>query len=719
MRQYEQPLPDPIEIDRQPGVGGQVLKTNDAFAIFDDCGNVQVAGSTLQGLFLDDTRFLSRLALTTEGKAPLFLSSTVTTEGSLFEADLTNPDLPDAGAPRLPRDSVHIRNALLLSDTALFQTLELTNYAMTRCGFHLELSFAADFIDLFELRGAKRARRGEYLPAQIRPAELVLGYRGLDHVERRTQIEFAPAPAQIVNDCAHWSIELEPGRTMRIEVAIHCLRGNRPALPGTATQAREAAKRRQAERDQSAARLETGNDPFDEWLARSSADLAMLITDTPEGPYPYAGVPWFSTAFGRDGLITALEYLWLDPSIAAGTLRYLAARQATEIDTRSQAQPGKILHETRRGEMAVLGEIPYGLYYGGLDTTPLFVMLADAYHARTGDLALIRELWPNIDAAAAWMADYGDADGDGFLEYHGGSDGGLVNQGWKDSGDAIFHRDGRLAEAPIAPVEVQAYAHAAGLGAARLARLLGFEQRAAEFESGAAALEARFDAAFWCEELGTYALALDRDKKQCQVRASNAGHVLFAGLAGDAHAKRVAELLLAPDSFSGWGVRTVAKGESRYNPMSYHNGSIWPHDNALIGIGLARYGLKDSLLRVMTGLFGTASATPLRRLPELFCGFARRAGAGPVGYPVACSPQAWSSAAVFALLGAAIGVAFDAEAGQVRFRDPVLPSWLPNLRISNLRLGDASIDLVLERRETGVTVQVRDRRGEIGVVSAD
>jgi glycogen debranching enzyme len=600
----------------------------------------------------------------------------------------------------------------VLADGALYQTLGLTNYAASDSSFELALAFGADFVDLFELRGTKRARRGSYLPPQIGPAELVLGYRGLDGLEHHTEIAFASKPTRIEADRARWQIDLPPLGKRTIQVEIRFVHGDRRARTNVAD-ARKQLDRREARHERTAAHVETGNVAFDAWVHRSRADLGMLVTETPQGPYPYAGVPWFSTAFGRDGIITALECLWLDPSIAAGTLRFLAANQATKHDDFAASEPGKILHETRKGEMAALREIPYGCYYGSIDSTPLFLMLADAYEARTGDLDLIRQIWPNIEAAAAWIGDYGDSDGDGFIEYGNRSDVGLTNQGWKDTGDAIFHRNGELANGPIALVEVQGYCHAAYLGTARLARLLGHAQRAAGYEQAAAALKQRFDAAFWCEELGTYAIALDRDKKQCKVRASNAGHVLFSGLATPERARQVADMLMSPQGFCGWGIRTVAEGEPRYNPMSYHNGGVWPHDNALIATGFARYGMAAEMNRVMTGIFGAATLLPLQRLPELFCGFPRRGEFGPVGYPVACLPQAWATASVFAFLGAALGISFDAERRQVKITNPVLPDWLPRVQISHLRLGGGSIDLAIERKGTSVAVQARGGDGRI------
>jgi glycogen debranching enzyme len=693
-----------------------VLKAGDAFAIFDNSGDIQARGLAAQGVVFEDTRYLSKLVLTIDEGAPLLLSSTVSAENAVLEADLTNTDLYDGGTLRLARDSVHIRKTVLLGVDVLFVTLELTNFAASRCGFQLDLAYAADFVDLFELRGSKRARHGEMLPPQRRKAGLALGYRGLDKVERRTLFDFTPAPRSVGDDRASWQVDLAAGAELTIQIEARFVPGERRRPKPSLAQTLSTARKRLAEREREAAHIETGNEGFDDWLARSRADLAMLITDTPEGPYPYAGIPWFSTAFGRDGLITALECLWLDPAVAAGTLRFLAARQATRVDPKADAQPGKILHETRKGEMAALGEIPYGCYYGSVDSTPLFVMLADAYHARTGDLDLIRKIWPNVEKAIAWIGKYGDADHDGFIEYGHQAKNGLVNQGWKDTGDAIFHRNGKLAKGPIALVEVQAYVYAAYRGAARLAGLLDETAHGSEYHAAADKLRRRFDAAFWCEELGTYALALDGDKRQCQIRTSNPGHVLLGGLASEERARQVAAMLMSEDFFSGWGIRTLAAGERRFNPMSYHNGSVWPHDNAVIAMGFANYGLKEPLVQAMTGLFGASLSMPFHRLPELFCGFARRPGYGPVAYPVACNPQAWASASVFAMLGAALGISFDAAARRVHFRNAILPPWLPRVRVSNLRLGDGSVDLLLERHDDALTVHVVDRHGEIEVV---
>jgi glycogen debranching enzyme len=709
----------PFYIPSTGGIAGQhsyVLKQGDSFAVLDAFGDIQAIGPALEGLFFEDTRYLGRLALTIDGLRPLLLSSTVTEDNAMLSSDLTNPDLVEGGRLRVPRDTVHILRSSVLGEDALFQVLELLNYGAAATRIRLGLIFDADFADMFEVRGTVRPRRGDRLADEHGPTGPALVYRGLDDVVRRTAFEFQPVPVTIAPHAMQWTVDLPPGATEVIRVAIRCSRD------GHATRARSyeaslvAAAGRVAARQARATELYGSNESFNDWVNRSRADLDMLVTETPQGLYAYAGIPWFSTAFGRDGIISALECLWLDPTLAAGTLRFLAANQATTLDPKADAEPGKILHETRKGEMAALGEVPFARYYGSIDSTPLFIMLAAAYHARTGDLDLIRAIWPNIEAALGWMAEFGDIDGDGFLEYSRQSLNGLVNQGWKDSADSIFHADGNLADAPIALAEVQAYAYAAYRGAAELATLLGEARRATVLIQKAERLRDNFEAAFWIEELGTYALALDGAKRPCRVRASNAGHVLFGGLADPQRAVRVAETLMGDDSFSQWGIRTVARGEARYNPLSYHDGSVWPHDNALIALGFARYGLRQPLLRLLTGMFDAALFLELRRLPELFCGFTRRPGAGPTAYPVACIPQAWSSAAVFAMLGATLGISFDAQARQIRFARPALPPWLNEIKLTNLCLGSAAADLVLRRSQDSVSLHVLGRRGEVDIV---
>lgn len=710
----------------------RTLKHGDTFLVLDHHGDAQALWETAEGLFHHDTRHLSRVVVSINGQRPLLLSSGVSDDNALLTVDMTNPDLPRGqGRPVLPRDTVHVRRVIVLGDGALHERLYVRNYAAEEVTIEIGLTHNADFADIFEVRGARRERRGQPLPVVNEGMSAVaFSYLGLDGIRRDTRVEYDPPPDAHRDGQATYVLRLAPGELRSLAVAVRCARSGAEATEGAPDTAAGddpgfdgwAARHRAwtAARLREVAHIHTSNEAFNDWLNRSRADLDMLCTNGPGGPFPYAGIPWFSTAFGRDSLITALQCLWLDPALASGVLRRLAALQATESDPASDAEPGKILHETRGGEMAATGEVPFRRYYGSVDATPLFVMLAAAHLERTGDRALARSLWPNIEAALGWMDRHGDRDGDGFIEYFRQTPEGLSNQGWKDSWDSVFHADGRLAEGPIALVEVQAYAYAAWRGAARIARALGREARAAELAARAEALRRRFDEAFWCEDLGTYALALDGEKRPCRVRSSNAGHALLTGIAPTERAVRVAAALLDPRSFCGWGVRTIAEGEARYNPMSYHNGSVWPHDNGLIALGLSRYDLREPLVRLLGGLFDAALWTDMKRLPELFCGFPRLPGQGPTSYPVACLPQAWASASAFAVLGALLGVAFRPQERQIRFLRPVLPPWLEVVRIENLRIGTASADVVLQRHEQGeVSLNLLRRRGrvEVAVIS--
>jgi glycogen debranching enzyme len=692
----------------------RTLKHGDTFGVFDHYGNIVPAEGSPEGIYHQDTRYLSGLQLLINGRRPLLLSSIVQDNNALLMADLTNPDFFDArGRLRLPKDTIHIVRAKFIWQARAYERLAVRNFDTKAHALRLTLQFQADFADLFEVRGHKRPARGQTSAAVQGPHALAFTYEALDGELSRTIVQFAPTPTRIDVAEAVFKLSLEPQQRMSLFVVVEC-DGGKPIRPGAERFFFSLREARRALRESSsrAAAVHTSNDIFNEALCRSVADLYMLITDTRCGPYPYAGIPWFCTAFGRDGIITAMQLLWLDPAIARGVLRFLAATQAKEPRPEADAEPGKILHETRRGEMARLGEVPFGLYYGSVDATPLFVMLAGMYYERTGDLDTVRTLWPHIQAALRWIDHWGDLDGDGFVEYAAKSERGLSNQGWKDSEDSVFHADGRLAEGPIALCEVQGYVFGAKRLAARLAGALGFGPLAESLRNEAAALQERFEAAFWCPELSTYALALDGAKRPCRVRSSNAGQVLLSGIASAERAELTARGLMDRDGFSGWGIRTLAQSETRYNPMSYHNGSVWPHDNALIALGFAQYGLSDHIARLFHGMFDAASYMDLRRLPELFCGFRRVPAKGPTFYPVACSPQAWASATPFAFLQASLGLSFDPAGARVRFRQPRLPDFLDQVVIRKLEVGDSQFDIMLRRYGGDVSVNVLDRRGD-------
>ncbi len=695
----------------------RVLKHGETFAVFDRYGDIEQVGLKELGIYHEGTRFLSRLTLSLGKDRPLLLSSTIKEDNALLAVDLTNPDVSLNGQVVVPRGTLHLFRCKFLWEGVCYERLRIWNYGLFPVEVSFSFQFDADFADIFEVRGLTRERRGQRLETVVEEGGIVLAYKGLDGLIRRTRLECSPRPKEVSGSEVHYEVRLQPKGKATFFLTVACeLAETPPPRPSYnmafkhATRALKHAKTQDCE-------IYTSNEQFNDWLNRSLADLHMMITDTPEGPYPYAGVPWFSTAFGRDGIITALECLWVNPWIARGVLAYLASTQATEVLPEQDAQPGKILHETRRGEMAALGEIPFGRYYGSVDATPLFVMLAGAYYERTGDLAFIESIWPHIERALAWIDTYGDMDGDGFVEYLRLSPKGLAHQGWKDSKDSVFHEDGTLAEGPIALCEVQGYVYAAKRMASELASALGHRERADELSHQAQALQERFEQVFWCEELSTYVLALDGKKRPCRVRTSNAGHCLFTGIANREHARRVTLTLLGSDSFSGWGIRTVAASEVRYNPMSYHNGSVWPHDNALIAYGMARYGFKEAALKILTGLFDASLFVDLHRLPELFCGFSRRPGEGPTLYPIACAPQSWSAAAVFLLLQACLGLSINAPKARIYFSHPLLPAFLQEVRIKNLKVGKAIVDLSLQRHPQDVGINVIRREGQVEIVA--
>ena len=695
----------------------RTLKSGDGFALLDRHGDATVASDGVLGLYWRDMRHLSRFELEVDGWRPLLLSSNLQAAQAMLAVDLTNPDILSLGQLELQRDTIHILRSLFLDAGLCHQRVLVRSFSERPQRLALTFRFDADFADLFEVRGMARPRRGSLSKSVESKSMVQFSYLGLDGVQRQTSIAFEPAPHHL--DCGEARLELElaPGASRAVFTEISCL--TPPEAPAPRRSFLLSLRGRRREQASSAAgrtRLESDNAVMNEVLERASADLAMLITRTPWGPYPYAGVPWFSTPFGRDGAITALFLLWIDPALARGVLHFLASTQARDERREADAQPGKIMHEMRAGEMAQTGEVPFGLYYGSVDSTPLFVILAGRYWLRTGDLEAIAALWPHIDAALGWIDRYGDIDGDGLIEYAAESERGLLNQGWKDSTDSIFHSEGTLAEGPIALIEAQAYVHEARRLGAMLARRLGYAALADSLERKAQELRTLIERRFWIEEIGSYALALDGRKRPCRVLSSNAGHVLFGGVASNDRAAMLARTLLARESFSGWGIRTIAEGQARYNPMSYHNGSVWPHDNAMIALGLCEYGHTAEAARILSGLFEAARRFELRRLPELFCGFPRRRHAGPTAYPVACAPQAWSSAAVFALLQACLGLSFAPEEGQVRFHRPRLPEFLDRLAIRGLAMGEDEIDVVIHRAGGSVSVHTHSRRGHVPVV---
>jgi glycogen debranching enzyme len=701
----------------------QVLANGRSFAVFETAGDIIDSPLEALGFFNSDTRHLSRFEMLIAGAEPYFLNSYLSDDRAQFRATLTNADLGKKGQPDwLPRNSIRVNRGWVLDDASLYHRLSLHNYVDVAVDIEIDFYYAVDFADVFEVRGLRRKHRGEMLSPSVDDTGVELRYRGLDNNLRSTEIRFDSAPAEINENRAVFELHLEPGEDRELECQVTATgqsqpvagrSGSRAANFGAALEARQSEL--SAFRDGWAG-ISASNSEFASMIRRSSVDLTSIITDGTNGDaFIMAGVPWFATLFGRDSIITALSILPFHPEIAKRTLRTLARLQGETVNEARDEQPGKIVHEMRSGEMAATGEVPFRRYYGSVDSTPLFLWLYGRCVESTGDLNLANELWPNVERAIQWIERWGDRDGDGYVKYRRETPQGLANQGWKDSDDAIFHHDGALARPPIALAEVQGYVYAACTGVASVAARLGHVQAANRLTMRAASLKRSFERDFWLEPEGMIALALDADGKPCRVMTSNGAHCLATGLIEGDHAATMCKRLLADDMYSGWGIRTLSGKEQRYNPMSYHNGSVWPHDNAMAALGLARAGDYAGVVKVVEGLFDACEQLNTSSLPELFCGFRREAGLGPVPYPVACYPQAWSAASVFMLLQAMLGMRVLGFERRVVFDTHLIPAWLDWLSIDGLKVGDGSVSFVLRRSPNGAAIEVKEKSGGVRV----
>ncbi|MFE0757480.1 glycogen debranching N-terminal domain-containing protein [Inquilinus sp. NPDC058860] len=699
-------LPPPDTSARRVPLRMYALKHGDTFLVADALGNI--AGDD-DGLFHNDTRILSRLIVVLGGRLPSLLGAGLSQDNAVFTTHSTNRTPSPLGDEGLPEGAIHLQRSTLLWSDRLHEQVRVENFGQAEVQIPITIRFGADFRDMFEVRGATRLRRGRLAEPKVRDDAVVLRYTGLDKIARQAVIRFSEAPKRLDGDTAEFLFRLPGHGAFDLYVEVGVEEAGEPPGRARFRHAMAQAKRRMRALSRHGTVLRSSGRLFNDWIEKSRADLSLLVTELPTGPYPYAGIPWFSTTFGRDAIITALQTLWLNPALAQGVLRFLASRQALEASAFKDAQPGKIMHEARRGEMVALGELPFAEYYGGVDTTPLFIMLAGAYASRTGDLALIDELWPALLRAVGWVERVADGNDGGFLDYARSSEKGLSNQGWKDSHDSVFHADGRFPDGPIALVEVQGYAFAALRTMGDLAAQRGLADEATRWRVRAEALRVAVESRFWMEDLGFYALALDGHGDPCRVRASNAGHLLYCGLPAPERAASVARQLLDTPFYSGWGVRTLARGEANFNPMSYHNGSVWPHDGALCAAGLARYGERAGVVRLLSGLFETAVNFDMR-LPELFCGFPRVRGEEPIAYPVACLPQAWASGAVFMTLQACLGLRVDGARNRIRIDRPHLPIGIETLTVEALPVGERQVTLTFQRIGDRVVVSPQGAR---------
>ncbi|MDP2675031.1 MAG: glycogen debranching N-terminal domain-containing protein [Dehalococcoidia bacterium] len=689
----------------------QAIREGALFLLTDRDGGVPVDNSSGFGLYHNDTRYLSAWDISLIGVEPIVLLSTAEL-GFGQEQVMTNPELVNERGEALPGGSLLIRRQRVL-DQALIESLRLTNYAPVPLALTVVYEFGADFADIFELRGQRRRKHGHVSAIRLHPNGVTFRYRGLDLIPRQTRVRFRPLPDELETHRALFYINLLPGASKEFASTVLA-----DAIAGTGSARRSLqaiAASHQSWKD-SSTRVTTSNELLNAALDRSLSDMRVLWSEQePELGYVAAGIPWFDTLFGRDSAIAAMMCLAFRPQIAERVLRSLAHFQGKELDPSREEEPGKIVHEIRNCEAANAGEVVFGRYYGSIDSTPLFLLLAAEYYHWTADLELLKELRPALDAALEWMDLFGDPDGDGYLEYIKKAEGGLDNQGWKDSWDGIIDREGDLLKPPTALVEVQGYACAARRGIAEVYQALGSLGRADELRSQAAALQRRINADFWMPG-GYYALALDGDKRPSAVLTSNAGQLLWAGVPTRDRARQQIRRLLRHDMFSGWGIRTLSLAAKGYNPMGYHLGTIWPHDNALLLGGFKRYGAERELNQVATALAQAAFSFPYYRLPELFSGAPRMSHQAPVPYPVACRPQAFAAAALPYVLTLILGLAADAPGKRLYVVRPRLPSWIDFVRVANLRVGDSVLELTYRRSGQRTSFEVTARSGSIQVV---
>lgn len=697
----------------------RVLANGESFAVFEVGGDILNSPLEPLGFFHRDTRYLSRFELKVVGEMPYYLNSYISGENAQLQVNLSNPDLGlHDDAVELARNSLQIERNWVLQDAVLLHKLVVRNFERVRVEIPLDLLFGADFADLFEVRGLKRIRRGECSPPEVSRKAVRFSYQGLDNVRRFTEISFDPEPVGLTAERAAFRLTLNPNQQKDLEVRILAGCEKKPQSNVYPARFDEALAQRRAEMagsDAAWARITTSSELMNSLLRHSLADLTSLMRYTPQGTFIMAGIPWFATLFGRDSILTALFALPFNPAIAAGTLKTLASLQGVGISRARDEQPGKIVHEIRGGEMAATAEVPFGRYYGSVDATPLFLWLLGSYVSTTGDLALAEQLWSNVERALQWIERWGDRDGDLYVEYLRETPRGLANQGWKDSFDAIMHADGTLARPPIALCEVQGYVYAGYVSIADAARRLGHHSLADRLAERAAKLKAAFARDFWLEREGIVALALDFDKQPCRVMTSNGAHCLATGLLDPQPARALGEHLLSDEMFSGWGIRTLSTRESRYNPMSYHNGSIWPHDNAIAAAGLSRLSGRRGVLRILEGLL--KAAVPLRAgsLPELFCGFQRDDRLGPVPYPVACQPQAWSAASILMIVQAMLGIKVMGFEHKLVIDSPAMPEWLDWIKIEHLKVGAGAASFVVRRTPEVPAIEILEKPGPISV----
>jgi glycogen debranching enzyme len=692
-----------------------VIKEDELFLYTDADGAIPDEGNSPLGLYCRDTRFLSRWELAVGGRQPILLSWTADRDYAAA-TESTNLETRGVDGERIPQAMVHIRRTRLVSDR-VYELLRLFNYHDRRVVVELRLTFDADFADMFEVRGARRRRRGTRLAPKATEDTLTLAYYGLDEALRKTVVRFEQPPVRIEDTVAVFHVSLEPRERKLLRYSIEVSLPDAPPLREGDFAGKLADLRRDYE--QWAAEttdVVTDNEQVTTILRRAQTDLRMMRTTTPYGTVLAAAVPWFVAPFGRDLLLAGLETLMLDPRIAVDAIRFLTRLQGRGDSAFREEEPGKIMHELRQGELAAIRSIPHTPYYGAADTTALYLLAICETVMWTGDLEFFDQLREPVAAAMGWIDTHGDLDGDGFVEYRRRSRSGLENQGWRDAHNAIVHRDGTVAEGPIAAAEVQAYVYYAKRRLAALFGSLGDVDLSERLQAEAQALKTRFNERFWMEDEQFPALALDGEKRQVQTAASVAGHCLWARIIAEERVPAVVKRLLSPDMYSGWGVRTLGKSSAAYNPMSYYNGSVWPFDNAILVRALKKHGFAAEANRLAGSMFDAALEHEYSRLPEFFCGFTRQAVNKPVLFPMACSPDIGAAGAVFMMLQAILGLYPNAEENVLYVHNPLLPRWLAEVDVANLSVGRSRLSLRFRRQGTRTTFSVRDKQGGVRVV---
>ncbi len=696
-----------------------VIKREDLFFVSEPSGDVPMTDAHGFGLYYHDCRYLNGYVVRLFGR-PLESLGVDASAGFRASFELTNPDLhgDDDDHSLIAKETLGLtwERTIDVPATRLVDVMVVNNFGSEPLEVPLSVAVRARFEALFDVRGTEPRQRGTLHPPAWRDeATLVLQYDGADEVTRRLVMRFDPAPSERDEErqdetetTATFVLRVPARERSRLAVEIDVQEESQQEEERKAREQRtedlhqhEPMQRSSDAWIERATRVRTDSRVFDTVFDRALRDLHLLTSTLRGHRYFAAGVPWYVTPLGRDSLIAALETLANEPWMAEETLRLLATLQGTADDDWRDEEPGKMMHELRVGEMARLGEIPQTPYYGSVDATPLFLLLLIRHAQWTGRLDLFRELRPHVEAALAWIDR--NMRQSGFLSYDTTSSRGLANQGWKDSGDAISNHDGSLATSPIALIEVQGYVYAAKKGLADLYRrsaaseTSGDQTTSQRLDQEADQLRDRVNEQFWREELGTYAIALQRDNRLAEIVSSNPGHALWTGLATKERAARTADRLLQPDMFSGWGIRTLSTRERRYNPIGYHLGTVWPHDNAIAAAGFRRFGNVDAVVRVITGMIEAAVCFEHDRLPEVFAGFDRHRYSDPIHYPVACHPQAWAAGAVPCLLESALGLEPDGFARRLIVHPPVLPSFIRRLTVENLPIADARARLVFQR----------------------